>query len=154
MGRARVEDAYLLCGIGDHVCAVPLAHVSEAMRPLAVQPLAGIPPFVLGVAIIRGDPTPVVDVGQLVGVARGDPTRFVTMKVADRAVAIAVDSVLGVRSLPAASLLTVPPLLGVASMDLVAAIGSLDREILLVLQAARLLPESIWMAIEEAGARA
>ena len=46
---------------GDRVCAVPLAHVSEVMRPLPIEPLAGAPPFVPGLAIVRGKATPVVD---------------------------------------------------------------------------------------------
>ena len=43
-------------------CALPLEHVSETMRPLPVEPIAGVISPVAGVAIIRGGPVPVVDV--------------------------------------------------------------------------------------------
>ena len=46
-------SASLICRVGDLLCAVPLALVGETMRPLPVEPLAGVPSYVRGVAIIR-----------------------------------------------------------------------------------------------------
>jgi purine-binding chemotaxis protein CheW len=80
------------------------------------------------------------------------PARFVSLRLGERSAALAVDAVLDVRSLAAGDLKEIPPLLREAGADLVSAIGALDTELLLVLEAARLVPESIWSAIEASGA--
>src|SRR6202041_1193103 len=78
-----------------HLCALPLAHVVETMRPLPVEPMAGAPPYVPGLGISRGRPAPAVDVARLLGeddarreaVAPLQPSaRFVTLKIAGRAI--------------------------------------------------------------------
>jgi purine-binding chemotaxis protein CheW len=148
-----MSGACLLCRIGSRVCALPLRHVSETMRPLPIEPLAGMPPFVRGLSIIRGAPTPVVDGTRLVGGTDQEQTsRFVTVKVGERRVALAVDAVIGVRTLPAHSLEALPPLLREGSQDFVSAIGTLDSDLLLMLRSARLVPESVWAAIDTEGA--
>jgi purine-binding chemotaxis protein CheW len=145
---------YLLCQIGVRLCAVPLAHVSETMRPLPIEPLADMPPFVMGLAIIRARPVPVLDAGRLVGAPCLSPSRFVTIRTGERVSALAVDAVLGVRVLPPGSIAAAPRLLGEANAELVTAMGALDGELLLVLEAARLVPESVWGGVEAARAYA
>jgi purine-binding chemotaxis protein CheW len=138
----------LLVGLKSCVCAVPLAQVIETMRPLPVEPIAGVPSFVRGISIIRGIPTPVVDLGTVLGTPSEQPDRFVTLHVCDRQVALAVNAVLGVRDLNA--ILTtqeLPPLLGRASKDVVDTIGTLDEQVLMVLQAGWELPDEVWQAL-------
>lgn len=97
----------------------------------------------------EGPPTPVIDAGRLLGlIGLPSPARFVSLRLGDRTAALAVDAVLDVRSLPAGTVADIPPLLREAGADLVSAIGALDTELLLVLEAARLVPESIWAEIE------
>jgi purine-binding chemotaxis protein CheW len=161
-GRAvnhRSADLSLICRVEARLCALPLSHVKETLRPLPVQPVAGAPPFVQGLAVIRGAPVPVVDAARLLGPAltgagpgqdaaaapdaKAAPgsARFVTVAAGDRDVALAVSGVLGVRTVPAASLQALPPLLHeAAAAEAVAAIGRLDEQLLLVLRAGRLLP--------------
>jgi purine-binding chemotaxis protein CheW len=146
------REIHLLCRLGSRVCALPLARVSETMRPLPIEPLAGTPPFVLGLSIIRGVPTPVVDIARLVGVADLHPTRLVTVKTGRRPAALAVGAILGVRALSEGQLSAIPPLVREAGADLIAAIGALDAELLLLLETACLIPDSAWRAIEAAGA--
>jgi purine-binding chemotaxis protein CheW len=122
------------------------------MRPLPVEPLAGAPSFVLGIAIIRGAPTPVVDTAALLGSSGAAPTRFVTINTGDGAVALAVDAVLGVSQLARDALAGVAPLLREASTDVVASITSLDTALLLVLELSRILPDSAWAAVHATGA--
>ena len=134
-----------------HLCAVPLEHVAETMRPMPVTPLAGAPPFVRGMSIIRGTAIPVVDVGALLGsVTPASPTRFVTIKTDRNQVALAVEEVVGIHSLAAIALSDLPLLLRSANADLVSAVGMLDSELLLVLQTARIVPESVWQALQSA----
>ena len=56
---------------GDQLCALPVGHVGETMRPLPVETLAGGPPFAPGVSVIRGQPTPVVDLAEVLGRSSG-----------------------------------------------------------------------------------
>ncbi|MCI0622086.1 MAG: chemotaxis protein CheW [Acidobacteria bacterium] len=130
------------------LCALPLEHVVETMRPLPTKPVAGAPHFVRGLAIIRGVPTPVVDAARLFSTEESQPLRFVTVRAGDRRVAVAFDSVLGVRPIPAGSLHELPLLLRDARAELISAIGALDGELLLVLRSARLVPEDVWNGLE------
>lgn len=140
----------LLCRIRQQRCAVRLRHVVEIMRPLPLQPIAGTAEFVLGVALIRGVPTPVLDCGALLGeTAPPQHTRWVTIRCAERVAALALEDVLGVRQLPA-QIDDLPPLLrGNEAID---AIASLDAELVLVLGDARLVPDSLWLSLERQAA--
>jgi purine-binding chemotaxis protein CheW len=137
-----------MCRIGAHLCALPLEQVVETMRPLPIVTMEGAPKFVSGLCLIRGVPLPVVDTGSLLGGVESRPTRFVTVKDGTRLVALAVDEVFGHRAIPSDSLLELPPLLGTGRADLIAAIGAVDAELLLVLRTARIVPESVWAALE------
>jgi len=143
----------LLCRVQTRLCALPLDCVGETMRPLPIEPLPGAPRFVLGLAVIRGVPVPVVDATQLLGMAEARPARFVTLKAGDRQVALGVDGVLGVRSIAAESLHGLPPLLADAGAGIVAAMGMLDAQLLLVLRGARLVPEELWANLKADEAR-
>jgi len=160
--RADENDRFLLCCIGSRIGALALRDVRETMRPLPVEALAGAPPFVLGLATIRGFPTPVVDVSRLLGPTESSfaPTlapslaRFVSLELGERTAALAVDAVLGVRSVPSGVLSNIPPLLQEACASVVSVVGSLDARLLLVLETARLVPDSTWSAMEVPGAAA
>jgi purine-binding chemotaxis protein CheW len=127
---------------------MPLIHVIETMRPLPVEPISGVPAFVQGISIIRGIPTPVVDLGAVLGAPSKRAERFVTLRVGDRQVALSVNAVLGVRDLD--TILTIrelPPLLQRASNEVVETIGTLDKQVLMVLQASWELPDEVWQAL-------
>jgi len=140
---------WLMCRVGDRLLAVPLACVVETMRPLPLRAFAGAPRFILGVSVIRGAVVPVIDVASVLGVQDARPARFVTVRLDDRIVALALDAVLGVRTLDDATLHDVPPLLGALDQAVLAAIGTLDSGLLLVLRDARLVPESVWATLDE-----
>jgi len=117
------------------------------MRPLPVEAIAGMPSFVRGVSIIRGVPTPVVDLGAVLGALGGIRERIVTLLLGDRQVALSVDAVLGVRDLDLLAVQELPPLLRGASKDVIEAIGMLDDEFLTVLRAGWELPDEVWQAL-------
>lgn len=110
------------------------------MRPLPIAPLAAPVAQVLGLALIRGSSLPVVDLAALLGLQGVTPQRFVVIAVAERHVALAVSAVLGLRPMPATE--SLPPLTREAPNELIAAIGWLDAELLMVLDSARLMPEA------------
>jgi purine-binding chemotaxis protein CheW len=136
----------LLCRIGQQLCALPLSHVVETMRPRPVQPVPGLSRFVLGLAPVRGRPLPVVDCAALLGRAGGAAGRFVTVQVEARHIVLAVQEVVDIRAMPADFLEDLPPLAKGAGSEVIAAIGALDREFLWLLDAARLVPAELRQA--------
>ena len=144
----------LVCRVLDLSCALPLEAVIETMRPLPVEAVSGMPRFVLGISIIRGGPVVVVDAGLLLGHRASTAGRAVTVRAASRTIALLVDAVIGVRTLTARSVAELPPLLDKAAGDAVAAIAALDNELLLVLRAARLVPDDLPTGVALEGAEA
>lgn len=134
------EDQVLVCRVGVRRCAIPLEAVIETMRPLPIDPLVGAAEAVIGVAIIRGDATAVVDLAGLFGQRSPEPRRFVTVRTGARVVALAVDAVVGVSRVDRQSLRALPPLLGDARTSAIEAIGAADSELLVVLRSARVAP--------------
>jgi purine-binding chemotaxis protein CheW len=142
------SDLVLLFRARGLLLALPTRRLREILRPLPTARLPGIPKCVLGAARIRGNPTPVVDLGILLGAS--DPleaTRFLVLNLGERRVALAVEEVVGVRRLGSESLSELPSLLASADTELVATVGALDGELLLSLDAARLVPETLWRAV-------
>ena len=144
--HGRLESS-LLCRVGSLLCAVPLEHVEETMRPLAVEPMAGVPAFVRGLAVVRGVPIPVIDAASFLSGGASHPSRFVTLKTGSRRIAFAVDAVVGVVQIPPDSFNALP-LLFHSSLDAISAVGTLDDDLLLVLRSARLLPETFWTLLD------
>jgi purine-binding chemotaxis protein CheW len=148
IGSAASRDLSLLVRAGARACALPMAHAVETMRPRPIEGVAGAPAFVLGLSIIRGDPLPVVHLGRLLGDAEVSAvSRFVTLRLGRRSLALAVQSVVGALELDSARLTELPPVLGAESDGVVAAIGQLDAELLVVLRTMRIVPEPLWDAL-------
>lgn len=131
------------------LCAIPAASVAETMRPLPITPLRGAPPLVLGVSVIRGTATPVLDLAALITGAREPaPTRFVRLRLADRAAALAVRDVVGIRDLdPDAVAAPLPRLFDAIASGAVESLAALDRELVVVLRVARVVPDEVWDAM-------
>lgn len=152
--RASQRSPVLVLTAGGLACAIPLHHVVETMRPLPVEPVAGTPVFVRGISVIRGQPTPVVDLGALLQ-ADGNTTtftRFVTLKLGQRRVALGVAGVVGSRNLDSSQLEALPPLLRDVAADVLEAVSARDAELLVVLRAGRLVSDEVWATLAAAGA--
>lgn len=143
------QHQVLVCRVGAIRCGLPLEAVEETMRPLPVRPLGGVPAFVRGLAVVRGEATPVVDAAMLLGGEPSSATRFVTVKAGSRRVVLAVGAVSGVAIVPAAGAL--PPLLARAAGEAIQALGVLDAELLLVLRSAQLIPDDAWASVAVGG---
>lgn len=143
----------MVCGTGGKTFAVPLTAVRETMRPLAVSAVPGMPAFVLGVARVRGAAVPVLDSGTLTGGAPVTASRWITLAASgERTVALAVESVAGIRTLSEEDLEALPPLLtsdGHNGPQLFTAIATRDQELLLALQASHLVPGEVWDRLAE-----
>ena len=110
---------------------------------LPIEQLSGAPSYVRGLCIIRGSPVPVVDTGLLIGDQVTRPERLVAISIGGRSVALAVEAVVGIRAIGVGASEQLPPLLRDAAVEAVAAIGTLDAELLLFLRTARIVPEDL-----------
>jgi purine-binding chemotaxis protein CheW len=135
--------AMVLVRSGNLFCALPLASVIETLRSPPVTAIAGAPGWVLGVAVIRGAAVVIIDLGILLGPdsVEGKQTRVVTLRVGDRVVGLAVESIIGVRDFERTVLAEVPPLLLQAHPEVLTAIGLLDGDLMLVLDGSRIITE-------------
>jgi purine-binding chemotaxis protein CheW len=122
--------------------------VVEIMRPLPVLELAGLPAYLRGLAVIRGEPTPVVDVSILLtGVSDGQIGRFLAMRTERRPFVLGVESVLGTRVVDGATLRALPELLEPAR-DLVDSVGALGTQLLTVLKSSRTFEDDMWARVD------
>lgn len=140
----------LVVAVHDWRCALDLRDVLETLRPLPVQPVPGAPDYVRGLAVIRGQAMPVVDLAALLtGLPEHDCERFVCVRSGGRWLALAVAAVLGIHRLGVHSLQDLPPLLAQARGHGLESLGLLDRELLSVLATGRLLPEAVWQQLQD-----
>ena len=138
----------LIVRTGSRLCAFPLDTVIESLRPQPVERFAAAPAYVLGIALIRGLPVPVIDLGWLLsGHGLADARRWVTLRLGRSPAAVSVDEVIGVRSVEDSSLQESPSLLGI--VPAAARLGGLDSELLALLQVAQLISEEDWQRIEQ-----
>lgn len=145
----------LLVQAGARLCALPIGAVIETLRPQPIEPMPGTAPFVRGVSVIRGEAVPVLDLQHLLEEkAASAEGRVVTIRVGERAAALLVQAVLGVRQLDPGRAMETPPLLGEVSAKLVARLAALDGQLLLVLDTARVVPDQVWHALRDRSARA
>jgi len=132
-------SSMLACRVGPTWCALPASDVDEILRPGRVEPLASAHAAIVGVALVRGRPTPVLDVRVLLGVASQEgPRRLVSLRVERaRGVALAVDEVAGL--IDGLALEAAPPLLAEAAEGAIVAMGRLDERLVALLDRARII---------------
>ena len=92
----EARASWLLCRTGGITCALPIENVSEIMRPLPIEQIAGAPEYILGLSVIRGAPVPVADLGAIVSGRKTRPARLIAARAATGKIALAVQAVTGV----------------------------------------------------------
>ena len=147
----------LVFRVRSRLCALPLDHVVETMRPLPIEPFLTPLRFVRGLATVRGAQVPVVDTERLFSPHESEdktePGRLITIRSGQHVVALTADGVVGVRRIPDESLQELPPLLKDAEADVISSIATLDKELLLILNSARLAPQELWSQLDLEEAR-
>jgi chemotaxis signal transduction protein len=134
---------WLLCRTGPHHFALPVPPVIEIMRLLPIESVAGAPPFVHGICIIRGVPVAVIDTAAFFGSKSTRYERLVTVRTGQRIVAFAAEAILAVEAIPAETLGELPPLL--RNDDTLAAIAARDQDLLFFLHAARAIADGFFV---------
>ncbi len=147
MTALGAPEPLLLWRAAGRLCALPLGSVIETMRPLPTTAVDGTPPFVVGVAMVRGRATPVVDAAALLGTPGEPASRWLTLRVGSRAVALAVSEVVGVEARGGERQQTLPPLLEAAAHASLQALATRDAELLHVLDGARMLDDAAWASL-------
>lgn len=149
-----LSSSSLVCRVGRQVCALPLTHVREVMRPLPVERLAGVSQAVRGLSVVRGEPVPVLSLSALLGGDLPDGatlpdsvTRFVRLCVDERHLVLAVDAVIDVHDIDPDSLQGVPALTQADGAGLIARLGTIDQSLLVLLSGSHLLSEADWARI-------
>ena len=143
---------WLLCRAGSHRFALPMPHVIENMRMLPIESVAGAPPVVRGLCIIRGAPVPVVDAALLFEDRSARCERLVTVRTGSRTIAFAAEAVLGVHAITAQALEQLPPLF--RNVESIAAVATLDEELVFFLHTARIIPDDFLVDSNADGAPA
>lgn len=142
------NSAVLMVRTRGWLCTLSCKFVIEVMRQLPIAPVSGAPPFVLGMSIVRGEVTPVVSLGMLLGSDdRVMPERFVLVRVGERRAVLGVDEIVGVDIIEQKGLDQAPGLLSEVLPGDVARIGVLDRSVLVMLETSRLLSDDTWRAM-------
>lgn len=136
---------------GSLLYALSLDEVVETMRPLETRPLAGTPSFVRGISVLRGVPTPVLDVARLLGGGPGEIDRYVAVRTERGILALATGPILGIRAVTAESAGGHPALLAGGGSRLVAGVATVGADPLLLLQSMRSVPDEVWEAAAAAG---
>lgn len=142
-GENLPSEHVLVVQSGTWLCAIPLAEVRETMRRLPIRPVAGSPPFVRGLALVRGAYIPVIDLRVLLGQsAENDQNTghfFVTVQFGDQRAALETDAVIGAQHIPLNVLEPLPSLLSEAMSTFVEKLGSLNQKHLAFCSAVKLL---------------
>jgi len=101
--------------VGSEEYAVDVRRVREVVAPLPVRRMPRVPDFMEGVADLRGEVIPVVDVRRRFGLNAGTPTRKTKLMVVHMGgapVGLVVDAVLEVLRVPRAAIRPAPALAG------------------------------------------
>jgi purine-binding chemotaxis protein CheW len=149
-GRAPVS--WLMCRTGSHHFALPVRRIVEIMRMLPIETVAGCPPVVLGVSVIRGTPTPVIDVALLFEDQHGQCDRLVMVRTGKRTIALATQAVVGIWETADGELDGLLPLLG--NVEVIAGLKALDQQLVFLLNTARIVPDDILVRLDSAGVQA
>ena len=141
---------WLLCQTGSHRFAIPIEHVVENMRMLPIETVADVPSLVRGLCIIRGEPIAVIDAALLFGEPAATINRLITVRTGQRIIALATESILGIRSIAPRDLRQLPPVFRDA--DSISSVVAHDEELVFFLRSARIVPDELLSRIELARA--
>ncbi len=145
-------NKYVVALIGSRVCAFRIGEVSLAMRTPVTTALPATPPFVLGVAVVRGSLTVILDGHRLLGENDEPGQRMLVLTSGGRNFGLTVDSISGVAEIeesdPEKELV---PLMPHITSEWIERLVKVDASFAAVLAAGRIVPEAVWESLRSAG---
>ena len=142
--KSKDESRYFVVfRIDQQRYALPLDHVTRAVRMVAVTPVPDAPNSMLGIIAMAGQMLPVVDLRRLFGQPGNNPQLqdvLLIVQIQDQTFAVIVDEVLDIMKFSLKQIQS-PPAAVSQSRFLSAAVQQEDT-LILVLDASRLLPNN------------
>lgn len=147
---AVAGNQVVIFALGDDRFAVDVGQVREVLRTPPLTRLPGAPEYVRGVANLRGEVVPVVDLRVKLGEPEGDheDTRVVVCELEGEVIGIEVDEVQEVATLDTEQIHPAPRRWVEQSQQAVTGIARLDEELILVVDLARLLKTDLEISLE------
>jgi purine-binding chemotaxis protein CheW len=134
---------------GNIFLCIPARHTIEIMRPLPIRQLLNPPHCILGISIIRGKPTPVLDIFKLLNTESGNkPTRFVLIKSGEKELALAVAQVLYTTSIPLTVLNELPSVFREGNDTMIKSLAVADEQLGAMLDASKLMTKELLERME------
>ncbi len=132
----------VLFQVAETAMAVPVAQVEYVERMGPLTPIPGAPPFLRGVASLRGQVVPVVDLAERLGLGHrplGPKARVLVVRVEGQTVGMAVDDVLQVLYVSEDAVQPPPPVVARVSARFLTGVAYLQGDVVLVLDLQRVL---------------
>ncbi|MEN9938300.1 MAG: hypothetical protein RLZZ387_4879 [Chloroflexota bacterium] len=137
-------DLYVLCHVGGAVYAIPARSVRHAELVPAIARLPDAPPYVEGVAIVRGHVLAVVSLRLRLGLPSQPHdmrARLVVVRHGEHAAALLVDSAREFLRIPAEVVQPAPEGLGEPGTGFLAGVARLGERLILILRVDAILGE-------------
>lgn len=140
----------VIFGLGNDRFAVDVGQVREVLRTPPLTRLPGAPEYVRGVANLRGEVVPVVDLRVKLGEPEGDhdDTRVVVCELDGEAIGIEVDEVQEVATLDPEQIHPAPRQWAEQAQQAVTGIARLEEELILLVDLGRLLKSDLDLSLE------
>ncbi|MFH0976629.1 MAG: chemotaxis protein CheW [Spirochaetota bacterium] len=139
---AAEQRKYIAFKLGDELYAVNVMNAQEVMGMIPIGHVPDTQPYMKGVIDLRGTIVPIVDLRVKYGMeekAYNDDTAIMITEMHNELVGLVVDSVVDVLQLSIEDIQHTPHFTAKADRDSVEGIGKVNDEIIIVLEANRML---------------
>lgn len=120
VSQAARTEAYLVCACGSERLGLPVSGIASIVAGKPCTPVPGAPPGLRGIVAIAGGIVSVIDLGEALGLARGDHTpetgHILRLRAQEPPVGLAVDRVLGIAHIEPSAVTDAAALAGDASL--------------------------------------
>ncbi len=136
--------------LGEETYVINVMKVKEVLRHTEIEPVPGVPDYVLGIINLRGNVVTVIDTRSRFGLPPSDitdNTRIVIIESDDQVVGILVDSVAEVVYLRSSEIDSAPNVGTEESAKFIQGVSNRDGELLILVDLNKLLNDEEWSEI-------
>jgi purine-binding chemotaxis protein CheW len=135
---------HIICKVADTEYAISASEISQMESFSGATPVPGAPPYVAGLAQVRQQVIPVVDLRARFGLPAAEPTldsRIVVVQLGERRVGVLVDSAREVQQIEPGQIRPAPNVLLQRSAGFVREVAQLKNRIIMLLNAPKVIGE-------------